>query len=73
MCKFESKNTGKQKDSEVSDKEIYMSDTDQMLSLVTSQPGRSSIFPNESKIERKEPIKKKKKLLSRKKRNLKPI
>ena len=59
MCKFESKGTGKQKDSEVSDKEIYMSNTDQMLSLVTSQLGRSRVFPDESKIDIKEPIKKK--------------
>ena len=49
MHKFESKGTakGQQKEYNLSDREIHMSYTDQMISLVTSKPGKSCIFPDE--------------------------
>ena len=74
MRKFESKGTakGQQKESDLSDKEIRMSYTDQMISLVTSKPGKSRVFPDEMNDEPKTDVvdtpRKKKKLISRKKR-----
>ena len=49
MRRFESKGTakGQQKEFNLSDKEIRMSYTDQMISLVTSKPGKSRVFPDE--------------------------
>ena len=74
MRRFESKDTAKeqQKESNLSDKEICMSYTDQMISLVTLKPGKSHIFPDEIPDEPKSNVvekpAKKKKLISKKKR-----
>ena len=48
MHKFECQGAQKTKDSEESNKEICLSNTDMMLSLVTSKPEKSSIFPDEN-------------------------
>ena len=45
MRKFECQGAQKTKDSEESDKEIHMSNTDMMLSLVTSKQGKVEFFP----------------------------
>ena len=74
MHRFESKGTakGQEKESDLSDKEIRMSYTDQMISLVTSKPGKSRVFPDEIPDETKSNVvekpAKKKELISRKKR-----
>ena len=48
MRKFECQGAQKTKETEESDKEICMSNTDMMLSLVTSKPGKSRVFPDEN-------------------------
>ena len=68
MHKFEWQGAQKTKDSEESDKEIRMSNTDMMLSLVTSKPGKSRVFPDENTSPIVDKPKKKKKLMKRKDR-----
>ena len=48
MCKFECQGAQKTKDSEENNKEIRISNTDMMLSLVTSKPRKSRVFPDEN-------------------------
>ena len=70
MHMFECQGAQKTRDSEESDKEICMSNTDMMLSLVTSKPGKSRVFPDENTSPIVDKPKKKKKIDEKKRQKV---